>query len=301
MTLTLYKYKGFLFALLSAMLWGISGTFVQYLFQHRNINIEWLVTIRLLSSGFILLCFAQSKKNVSIWAIWKNRKDTIAILLFSVLGMLACQYTYFAAIKSSNAATATILQYMGPVVITCYLAIYQRKLPTVVEAIAIVLTLFGTFLIVTHGSFQRLSLSGMALFWGILSAFALATYTLMPLNLLKRWDSSVIVGWGMLLGGIALSFVHAPWKVSGQWDLITFSLTAFIIVFGSLIAFSIFMISIQLIGPIDASLLACTEPLSSAFIAVIWLKVQFGIYDWMGTAFILTTVVILALYEKQAG
>jgi len=299
MTVIDYKYKGILLALSSAMLWGVSGTFVQYLFQHKNMNAEWLVTVRLLISGMLLLVIAQSKKNTSIWTIWKNRKDTIAILLFSIFGMLACQYTYFAAIQSSNAATATILQYMGPVIITCYLILYKRKFPTRIEALAIVLTLCGTFLIVTHGSFERLSLSGLALCWGILSAFALATYTLIPLDLLKRWDPLIIIGWGMLLGGIVFSFVHAPWKFSGQWDKTTFLLTGFIIIFGSLIAFYSFMISIKLIGPTDASLLACTEPLSSAAIAVLWLKVQFGIYDWLGTVLILTTVVILTLKEKQ--
>jgi len=292
------KYKGFLLALTAAIMWGVSGTCVQFLFQHRNINTEWLVTVRLLLSGFLLLCFAQSQKNISVWAIWKNRKDAISILIFSILGMLAVQYTYFAAIQFSNAATATILQYMAPVIIVLYVALRRRKAPAVIEGLAILLTLGGTFLIVTHGSFRSLSLSGIALFWGILSAFALATYTLLPIDMLKKWDSSVIVGWGMLLGGIAFSFVHAPWKVSGQFDLTTILLLSFIILFGSLLAFCSFMVSVKIIGPTNASLLSCTEPLSSTVLAVIWLKVPFGIYDWLGTALILTTIVLLAMNEK---
>jgi len=292
------KYKGFLLALTAAIMWGVSGTCVQFLFQHRNINTEWLVTVRLLLSGFLLLCFAQSQKNISVWAIWKNRKDAISILIFSILGMLAVQYTYFAAIQFSNAATATILQYMAPVIIVVYVALRRRKAPAVIEGLAILLTLGGTFLIVTHGSFRSLSLSGIALFWGILSAFALATYTLLPIDMLKKWDSSVIVGWGMLLGGIAFSFVHAPWKVSGQFDLTTLLLLSFIILFGSLLAFCSFMVSVKIIGPTNASLLSCTEPLSSTVLAVIWLKVPFGIYDWLGTALILTTIVLLAMNEK---
>ncbi|SEB18955.1 DMT family transporter [Pedobacter hartonius] len=293
------KYKGFLLALTAAIMWGVSGTCVQFLFQHRNINTEWLVTVRLLLSGILLLCFAQSQKNISVWAIWKNRKDAISILIFSILGMLAVQYTYFAAIQFSNAATATILQYMAPVIIVIYVALRGRKAPTVIEGSAILLTLCGTFLIVTHGSFRSLSLSGTALFWGILSAFALATYTLLPIDLLKSWDSSVIVGWGMLLGGIAFSFVHAPWKVSGQFDLTTIVLLSFIILFGSLLAFCSFMVSVKIIGPTNASLLSCTEPLSSTVLAVIWLKVPFGIYDWLGTALILATIVLLAMNERM--
>lgn len=293
------KFKGFLLALSSAVMWGVSGTCVQFLFQHRQINTEWLVTVRLLVSGFLLLCFAQSQKEISIWTIWKNKKDGLSILMFSIIGMLAVQYTYFAAIHASNAATATVLQYIGPVIIAAYLASRRKKLPTALEVFAIVLTLSGTFLIVTHGSFKSLSLSGIALFWGVISAFALATYTLLPINLLKRYDSSVIVGWGMLLGGVVFSFVHAPWQISGQFDTTTILLIGFIIFFGSLLAFCGFMVSVKIIGPTNASLLSCTEPLSSTVLAVLWLKVPFGIYDWLGTACILLTIILLAINEKQ--
>lgn len=284
---------------MAALMWGISGACVQYLIQHRGINIEWLVTVRLLIAGSLLLAFAQSRPTINIWAIFKNRKDTIGIILFSLFGMLAVQYTYFAAISSSNAATATVLQYMGPAIIVCYMALKLRKRPTFIEVIAVLLTLSGTLLIVTHGSLQSLSLSGTALFWGILSAFTLASYALLPLDLLKRWDSAVVAGWGMLLGGIAFSFVHAPWKPVGQWDGLTFLMVTFIVFFASLIAFYIFMVSVKIIGPTYASLLSCTEPLSSTLLAVIWLKVPFGIYDWVGTLFILLTIILLALNQNK--
>ena len=299
MTLSDNKYKGFLLALLAAMMWGISGACVQYLIQHKGIDTGWLVSVRLLIAGTLLLAYAQSRKEISIWQIWKSRKDAVSIILFGILGMLAVQYTYFAAIFYSNAATATVLQYMGPAIIVCYLAFKEKKLPTIIEVAAVLLTLSGTLLIVTHGSMKSLSISGLALFWGILSAFTLASYSLLPLRLLINWDSSVIVGWGMLIGGVFCSFIHAPWKVSGQWDIVTFSIVAFIILFASLIAFYIFMISVKIIGPAYASLLSCTEPLSSTLLAVIWLHVPYGISDWIGTAFILLTIILLALSSRK--
>lgn len=293
------NYKGIMMALVPAMLWGISGTCAQFLFQHKGINTEWLVTVRLLISGAILLVFAQAKKQQSIGEIWKSGRDCLSLILFSILGMLAVQYTYFAAIRHSNAATATILQYLGPVIIACYLAFRNWKLPSLVEAIAIVFALAGTFFIVTHGNIHSLSISRAALFWGITSAFALAFYTLHPLDLLKRWSSPVVIGWGMFLGGVAFSFVHAPWKISGESDATTLLLIAFIILFGSLTAFYMFMTSVRILGATDASLFACTEPLSAAVVAVIWLKVPFGLYDWIGTTFILTTILLLTMKEKS--
>jgi drug/metabolite transporter (DMT)-like permease len=294
------RTKGFFLALLAALMWGISGACVQFLIQHRNVNIEWLVTVRMLIAGTLLLLLARFSFRINIFSIWKIKKDRNAILLFSIFGMLAAQYTYFAAINASNAATATVLQYMGPTVIVCFLAIKLRQLPNYIEIIAVLLTLSGTMLIVTHGSLQTLSISPMGVFWGIISAVALAFYTLMPVKLLENFDSSLVTGWSMVIGGLTFSFVHAPWQISGNWDATTYMLTAFIILFASFLAFYIFMISVKLIGPTYTSLLCCTEPLASTFLAVVWLHVPLTLYDWTGTFLILITIVLLAFSQRKA-
>lgn len=292
------KWTGIMLAIIAATLWGVSGTLVQFLFEKRGINIAWLVTARLLVSGTILLVFSGVRKDPGLWAIWKNRKDSIQLILFSILGMLAVQYTYFAAIKHSNAATGTILQYIGPVLITIYFVIKNRKWPAPTEYMAIFLAVSGTFLLVTHGSIQQLSISGWALFWGLASAVSLAYYNIQPASLLKKYSSSVIIGWGMLVGGIAISFVKPVWQIEGIWDTYTFAYTAFIILLGSLVAFYIYMIAIRMIGAQTTSLLASAEPLSSTLLAVIWLQVPFGKMDWLGTLFILTTIFLLAKKKK---
>jgi drug/metabolite transporter (DMT)-like permease len=294
------KTKGFFLALLAALMWGISGACVQFLIRQRNINIEWLVTVRMLIAGSLLLLLARFSFRINIFSIWKGKKDRNAILLFSIFGMLAAQYTYFAAINASNAATATVLQYMGPTVIVCFLAIKLRQLPNYIEIIAVLLTLSGTMLIVTHGSLQTLSISPMGVFWGIISAVALAFYTLLPVKLLENFDSSLVTGWSMVIGGLTFSFVHAPWQISGNWDATTYMLTAFIILFASFLSFYIFMISVKLIGPTYTSLLCCTEPLASTFLAVVWLHVPLTLYDWTGTFLILITIVLLALSQRKA-
>lgn len=166
--------KGFLFAIIAASLWGISGTFGQFLFQQRSINVEWLITVRMLISGFLLLLYAASKKEHNIFEVWHNKKDLGRLLLFSITGMLMVQYTYFAAIKHSNAATATVLQYAGPVLIAIYLAFKNKKIPRVIDFIAISFAVLGTFLLVTHGKVDSLNISTTALFLGLASAVALA-------------------------------------------------------------------------------------------------------------------------------
>ena len=99
--------KGIFLVLTGAILWGVSGTVAQYLFQKQGFSPEWLVVTRLLVSGLILLVYSHFKMKQSIWKIWHRSIDRKDMILFGLFGMLAVQYTYFAAIHHGNAATAT--------------------------------------------------------------------------------------------------------------------------------------------------------------------------------------------------
>jgi drug/metabolite transporter (DMT)-like permease len=147
---------------------------------------------------------------------------------------------------------------------------------------------------VTKGNIHSLSISGSAFTWGILSAFALAFYTLYPGSLLNKWGSLLTVGWGMSIGGIGFSLIHPPWKFQGQWNLTSFLAVVFVIIFGTLIAFFCFMESLKYIRASEASLLACVEPLSAAFLAIVWLQVSFSSAEWIGSLSIIATIFILS-------
>ena len=45
------RTKGIILVIIGSMLWGVSGTVAQYLFQKKGFSTEWLVVIRLLISG----------------------------------------------------------------------------------------------------------------------------------------------------------------------------------------------------------------------------------------------------------
>ena len=209
---------GLLLVIIGATMWGVSGTVAQYLFQHKSFNAEWLVVVRMLVSGLLLLARASKQRN--IFAIWKTKEERTSLLLFGVIGMLGVQYTYFAAIEAGNAATATVLQYTSPIFIIGYLALQARKWPVKVEMISVVLVITGTFFLATSGNFNELSITGWALFWGIGAAVTSAFYTLQPKRLLAKWSSIEVVGWGMVIGGASFSFIHPPWHIAGEWSLL---------------------------------------------------------------------------------
>lgn len=105
----------------------------------------------------------------------------------------------------------------------------------------------------------------------------------------------------MLIGGLALSFVKPPWSFSGQWDAGAALGTFFIVLFGTLIAFYCYMESLKHLDAAEASILSCLEPLTSALLAVIWLKTLFGPFDWLGAACIVGTVILLSVRRESGG
>ena len=289
---------GVLMAVVAATLWGLSGTFGQFLFSERAFEPEWLVSTRLLVSGALLLVFS-SARGFPVFAVWRNRSHALQLLLFGILGMLGVQYTFFAAIQHGNAPTAAILQYTAPVMIAIWLALISRAWPTRRVLATIALTIVGTFLLVTGGDFGTLHIAPLGVFWGLLSAVALAFYSIQPSSLLAHHRSAVVVAWGMLIGGIALTPLGKPWVPSGEWDAMTWLALFVIIVLGSFVAFTLYVSAIRAVGPQTASLLTSAEPLSATFFTVLWLRTPFGIVDAIGGACIIVAVAILTAQKRK--
>lgn len=143
----------------------------------------------------VLLGGALVRHRPQLRAIWSDRRDALRLVLFSVGGLMTCQYTYLAAIRYSNSATATVLQYMGQALILLWVCLRARRLPTRREGVALVLALLGAFLLATHGRLDRGSRSRrQALFWGLCAAVALMLYTLLPGDLLRALSRECLHG-----------------------------------------------------------------------------------------------------------
>ena len=213
------RIKGILQCALGALCWGASGIAGQYLLVNRDISPEWLTFCRLLSAGVLLLFIFSLTGRTGIWSIWQNEKDRIRILVFGMLGMIWTQYGYFAAIKYSNAPTATVLEYLMPIIIIFWYCLSERRLPHLVEIFCTVFAFVGTVFIATHGNFGSLALSEKALFWGLLAAVACALYTVEPVGMIKRYGAPIVVGWGMVIAGLSFLPFMGLFPFTGAVDL----------------------------------------------------------------------------------
>lgn len=292
------ELKGALLTLTAGIFWGISGNFANFIFENKIFNPAWLTTIRLFSAGVILILVTYSSERNHLFEIWKNKKDLRDLFIFSIFGVSASQFTYFITIQNSNAATATVIQYLGPALIIIYLIIRYKRIPSKVETCSVICALIGIFLIATHGNINKLVISQKTLIFGLMSAVALAVYSIQPVNLLKKWGSSITVGWAMLIGGIILMPIYRPWSIAVKINLVSMCMLIFIVIFGTIFSFGFYLQGVKYIGASKASLFACIEPLAATFFSVVWLKVPLTFIDYVGFSFIVLTMFLLSLKGK---
>lgn len=286
------KIKGIFLASFAAAMWAISGIMSELLFEHYSVSPEWLVSTRLLVSGILLFLLTLiSKKKEGLLRI--GSKDIISLLLFSIIGMLGVQYTYFKTIQYSGTAVATILQFTGPIFIFLYLVIRKEKRANVVEFLLLLGAFFGIFVIVTQGSLEKLEISPFGFFMGIASAITLAYYTLQPRKILAKYGEVTIVGLGMLIAGILFQFIHPIWYPNFSADLFSILLVVGIVIFGTALAFLFYLSSLQYIEASLAGVLTALEPILATILSILVFHQGFGLIKLLGFVIVIMTVMVL--------
>lgn len=294
-----HHLRGVLLASLACMMWGISGVVASSLFTlNTHVTALWLSEVRMTTAGIVLLIIAQLI-GAKPMRLWQHKNTAGRIVSYGLLGMVPVQLCYFEAVKFGNAPIATIIQFLGPFIISIYYFLFKHTKPTRPESLGMVIAFVGTFLIVTHGHVNALAISPVVLFWGFLSAIGVATNTLLPRPLFSTYGSLSVTGWGLLIAGLSLNFVKPVWQFHTTVTATEWTLVAIIIVFGTVIPFQMFAHSLAYILPTTATLLDAFEPLAATVFSVIFLSVQLTGFDLVGGALIILAVMILSMNSRK--
>lgn len=177
--------------------WGLSGTCGQYFFSYSDVAPLTVTIYRLIFSGLLLIIINLIRHPQGMLDIFKDWKTVVHLVVYGVFGVGLCQLSYLSAISYSNSGTATVLQSSGIILVFIIVSIMQRKAPKGFEYLCLALVMGGVFLLATHGNITYLYLSKEGLFWG--AAAAVALYTLLPGKLTARFETSLVLGYSMLI------------------------------------------------------------------------------------------------------
>src|SRR5699024_3674458 len=282
------QHMGFIMIISGATLWGLSGPMIQWLFQHSSISsIDFLVFRLILAGIFLLLYLSFSKKQ--IFEIWKHPGHRIQLILFGAIGMLGAQYFFIETINVSNAVTAMLFQFFAPILITIYVSIQIKQLPTARQFISIVIALIGLYFLIKQG-----------IIFGIFTMLGFTFYTIQPVSLIKKWGVILVVGWGMLIAGVLSLLLNLRFSIQNFIEDLTITTTVMllgVIVSGTL-SFLLYIGSLKYLSPSETSILSSIEPLVAIIISITWLNESFGYYQLVGGLFIIIAVVALTTPKK---
>lgn len=285
--------KGIIFALLGGTGWGLSGTCGQFLFSYSDASPRTVTIYRLIFSGLLLILINIIEHPQGMFDVFKSWKTTLHLVIYGVFGVGLCQLSYLSAVKYSNSGAATVMQSSGIILVFIVASIMQKKAPKKSEYGCLALIMAGVFLIATHGDIRHLQLSKQGLFWGGMAALAVALYTLLQGNLMKKYGTSLILGYAMLIGGLILFAISGEERILTDTRPITLLSIAFIVTVGTAFGFSFYLSGVALCGPKKASMLSSIEPVVATLTSALFLHTVFMGMDILGFASVILGCTLL--------
>ena len=295
---------GIVSTLAGAIAWGLSGTCVQYLFEHSAIDSLLLTALRQLGAGAMFLAVLLMRHRPRLQQMAADRDTLRRLLIFGTAGLFLNSTLYATTISYTNAGTATVLQSLNVPMVLALACFIERRLPRRLEVAALVCAALATYLIATGGDPTTLHLPLLGLLFGIGTAAASVFYTSYPKPLFERWGSLATTGLGMAVAGVCgLAFwfvtrgIHTGFPALSPDCWIVLFVAQFVGTFG---AYGLFLHGISIVGPVRGNMLGAAEPVSATVITALALHTAFSWADWVGLVLMVATIVLVTLQSAEA-
>lgn len=260
-----------------------------------------LTNIRMCVAGLILITMSSRRKNfgLSLEKLNESPKLWFDVAIYGIIGVMFMQFTYFQAISIGGAAATTVICYACPAMVVLWESIYHRKFPKRGEVLAVILAMSGVFLLVTGGNPTKLLVPLGCVIWSLASGAAFAFSAIFPKHLFaKKIDAYFLTGAGMFIGGLSTFFLIENWNWAGFFGSEVLFDVIWIIIFGTVAAFSIFNAGLKFLTPEEASITATTEPAASVVISWAIFGTKFGLIESFGIILVLLAIIMPSIVKK---
>lgn len=289
------ELRGILCAFLGAACWGFSATCVSFLVDRNQVDVLWLACTRLFVAGTLFCIIAFVRDRGKLARLVSDRRMIRDLIAYTAVGVVLMQISYMSGIKYTNAGTTLLLMELGVPFVLLVECVRDRRSPRVVEVAAMVLAAAGVVSIATQGNLGSIGINPIGLFWGLATAVATAGYNLIPVRLIRECGSTALNGVSMLLASIVLvPFAH-PFEVPAGMDSTGWLVFGAIVAVGTMLAYAVYLRGVADAGPTKASLFGVFEPISGATFSALWLGTVFSMWDFIGGAFIIAMMLLVAL------
>src|SRR2546425_4854818 len=230
-------------------------------------------------------------------------RPILPLILLSIFGYAGSQFLYLAAIQFSNAATATLLQFLFLPMVAGYEAVTKSLSWSHRWTLTLLLAATGTLLLVVGSTFNIL-VTPIGLATGLAAAVAAAYYTLGSRHYVRTLGSWWITCWGFLIGGLVtlpfgLVSLRDYWPSNANNLLEISLLVSFVIVFGTVLAFGLYVSGLQHLSATETGVASSAEPIMSAIAAYVFLGVVLTPTQYFGGALMISAVMLVATRGRE--
>ena len=290
------QLKGYLCAMVAAILWGSSGTAGKALFETGMTPFE-LVQIRLtLSTALMALCIGILSRGM----LKIRLRDIGYFLIFGGVAMALVQSTYFYAISKIQVAAAILIQYLAPILVAVYSVCFWKEKLTEVKLIALVLSFSGCYLVVGGYNLQLLQMNRLGIIGGLASAVCAAGYSLLGERGMHRYKPSTVLFYSMAFGALTWHIIYPPFHyLEAGFSFYQWKWILYIVVMGTIIPFGLYFVGINYIRSTRALITATLEPISAGFMAFFFLGEAMETLQVIGGMAVVGAIVLLQAQREH--
>lgn len=289
------RKKAALWALAAGSLWGTIGLFVKLLSGYGFSSIQ-LTVIRFVVS--VLL--------VTLFFCWKNPgafliapKDVVWFLVTGVCCMLFFNICYAVTISKSSMATAAVLLYTSPALVSVISVPLFKEKPCKRRFLSVLLAVTGCAFV--SGIFSgQMRISTETVLWGLGAAFGYAMYSITAGILLKRYSSMTVLYYTFVAAALAGIFIGQPQNAAAVIRANPETLIIFVLfsLLCNIFSYFCYNRALEKIEASSVSILASVEPVVAAVLGFLILKEPITLAGVVGICCVLAAVLILNGPEK---
>jgi drug/metabolite transporter (DMT)-like permease len=279
---------GYVCALTSAACFGSLSVLVKMAYG-LGMDALTLLSLRLTLAAVFLwfIVFARFRHEAQVG--WRGAGS---LFLIGPLGSAFPATAYFLALRDIDASLGIALFYTFPLLTNLLGIVFLRDRPTRSRWFSLALTLMGIALAVELHRFNpaRSDMGGIGL--ALVAAFFVAVFNLIVQPATQKHKPFIVNTYIITASAVLLSLLRPPWEFA-QLDPRVWLFAAVIALLSTVIAMSLYLTSIRLIGAGRASVLSTFEPVVTITLAFMLLGEHLTFLQLVGVGAILLGIVIL--------
>ncbi|HHT51039.1 MAG TPA: EamA family transporter [Eubacteriaceae bacterium] len=281
---------GIYLIIIAAIGWGLLGTFTKLLGYYSYDSIT-IATFRP-TMAVIFYIIVTAIKNPSDF-----KTDLRGIVLFFIYGMLAYNGLFVGfsyAVELTSPATAVILLYTAPILITFLSYFFFQEPLTLKKIFALILTALGCFLVVRGYKPGILQLNVKGILWGLLSALGFAFQCVLGKKILENYSHRTLLVYGFIFSALFLWILRPPWILVKSITSIKPSLLILGLgVLCTIIPNGLYAKALNYVEASKAGILSNIEPVTGVFLAFVLFKEKMEGLQWLGIGLVVLSLILV--------